>query len=158
MMRLMASIALVLMLSNASYAQPTAFDPPYPQNETVQKVADIASYVTVGTALVLDFKDAWQSDDRRHAVSLFAARIFVNWAWATTVKGLADRDRPDHSNRQSFYSLHEALVCSTKGGTGWRFFVPLSIGTGAGRMLGRKHFLTDVLAGCAVGALTSTIR
>lgn len=148
----------LLVMANTTHAQLTTFDPPTPVSETVVRIADIASYVTVGALLALDAKDAWQADDRRHAVSLFAARIFVNWAWAETVKGLADRERPDGSDRKSFYSLHQALACSTRGGTGWKFFVPLSIGTGIGRVLGKKHFFTDVLAGCVVGALSSTIR
>ena len=157
-----ASMALVLMLPSASYAQALPIDgltPPFP-SERAQTIANAVSWGTVGAAMALDFADAWRShpNDRAHAVQLFAVRAFVNVVAATTVKGLTDRLRPDGSDRQSHYSQHAAHAFSTMGGARLSFVLPLAVTSGGLRIGAKKHYLTDVLAGAAVGALTSRIR
>lgn len=128
------------------------------QQTTTQRAADYASYATVGTTLALDGLAAWKSDHRAHDLQLFAARVFVTVVWADIAKGLVHRTRPDGSDDKSFYSMHTALAFSTLGGPRLQFSLPLAIGTGTGRVVGKKHYVTDVLVGAAVGALTSRIR
>lgn len=153
-------LVVLLLLPISASAQGTRVDTwtPALSSERGQRVAEIASWGTVGTALALDVKASWDAPDRAHQLQLTAARAFINISWATIVKGLTNRERPDGSDRQSFYSQHTALAFSTLGGPRTSISLSLAVGTGAGRVAANKHWLTDVLAGAAVGAITSRIR
>lgn len=160
MKRYIASILFVLMLPVASYAQATKFDnlTPYLPTATERKVADWVSLGTVGTSLALDFKSAWDSKDRTHDLQLFAVRAGITYGWASIAKGLVNRRRPDGSNNLSFYSMHTAYAFSTLGGPRVAVSLPLVVSSGGLRIAAGKHYLTDVLVGAGVGALTSRLR
>ena len=72
------------------------------------------------------------------------------------VKNMVSRDRPDHSNRFSFYSGHTSNAFAA---AGWRYEVgiPIAIGTGYLRAAANKHYLTDVAVGAAAGLLASRV-
>jgi len=133
---------------------------------TERKVADVVSWLAVGTALALDTWASAHADDKKRAFGLQGVRVGVTWASAATVKKLVHRQRPCAPNNScgsdqddaSFYSLHEAFTCQARGGPGKGLMVGLSIGTGLGRILANKHFLTDVAAGCGAGLLVSLLR
>lgn len=161
LMRLIASIAFVVMLPSASFAQATGFDrmtPPLP-TAGERKAADIASWVTVSTLLALDFTEALRDkDNRTHKIQMFAVRQFSTFVMASLAKGLTNRERPDGSNRMSFYSGHTATAFSTLGGPRVAIAIPFAVSTGGLRIAAGKHYLTDVLVGAGVGALTSRLR
>lgn len=165
--------ALIALMATTASAQSTSFDnltPPAP-NKTVRTIADIGSYVPVATALALDFRSAWQGDNRFHDTALFGARVGTVVVAATIAKSLAHRLRPcapscgvDAADT-SFFSMHTALAFSTlrfpgdvAPGPRIAISLPLAIGTGAGRVIGGKHYLTDVLFGSLVGTIGSRIR
>ena len=158
--RVLASIFVAVSLARSASAQGTSFDRLTPAFPTAgeRTAADVASWVTVGTAVALDLRAAWRSGDRKHQLHLAGARIFATWTLASLAKGLAHRERPDGSNNLSFYSMHTAMAFQTLGGPRVSVALPLSVGTGGLRVAAGKHWLTDVLVGAGVGALTSRIR
>jgi len=163
-----AILALILFLISVATAsaQSVSFDrltPPLP-NQTSRKVADLASYATVGIPLALDAYSAWKGDNRKHDLFLMGARLGVVAIAGAIAKGDAHRLRPcapscgiDQPNT-SFFSLHTAFAFSTLGGPRLRIALPLAAGTGGLRIAAGKHWLTDVLAGAAVGTLAANIR
>lgn len=157
---LLASILLAIALPSAVAAQGTSLDKLTPALPTAgeRRAASIASWVTVGTLIALDTRASWKSEDRSHALNMQAARLFATWTMASLAKGLANRERPDGSDRQSFYSMHTAMAFQTLGGPRVAFALPVSVGTGGLRVAAGKHWLTDVLVGAGVGALTSRLR
>lgn len=168
MTRLFATFLICFVASTAG-AQPTRFDhltSPL-STTTARRVADITSWGTVGTAILLDVRAALKSDDRTHALQMTGARLLSTWAWASIAKGLAHRERPcarlsegcgmDQTDT-SFYSMHTAFAFSGIGGPRLQIVLPLATGTGGLRIAAGKHYLTDVLVGAGIGALTSRIR
>jgi membrane-associated phospholipid phosphatase len=161
---LTASIVLAIVLP--ARAQSTAFDrvaPALPTHGT-RVAADIASWATVLTALALDTHASWASDDRSRAFALQGTRVGLNIGLAELAKSLTHRARPcapdcgtDKADA-SFYSMHTALAFQTLGGSRLSVMLPLSEGTGGLRIAAGKHWLSDVLVGAGVGALTSRIR
>ena len=149
------------MLTNVATvsAQGTGFDrltPAFPQGG--RKAADIASALTVAAVIAFDAKASWHASDRRRAFVLQGVRVFSVFTFTTLIKGLVARERPDGSDRLSFYSMHTAFAFQTRGGPRASIMVPLAIGTGSLRIGANKHWLTDVLAGAAMGAVTSGLR
>jgi membrane-associated phospholipid phosphatase len=126
-----------------------------------QRVADLASWATVLTALTLDGLDTPRSRG-----PLLKTGLRVGLAIGTTqiVKQLVHRHRPCapvcgiDSPDSSFFSMHTTLAFSTLGGPRLAFAIPLAVGTGTGRVLANKHWLTDTLVGAGVGAALSRIR
>lgn len=151
MVKVLSIILAVLLTASTVQAQqlPTAGE---------RRAADVASYVTLGTVMALDVRAAWKSQDRAHALQMLGARALVTYAWASIAKGLTQRVRPDGSDAQSFYSMHTAMAFQTLGGPRLAFVLPLSGSTGGLRVAAGKHWVTDVLVGAGVGALTSRIR
>jgi hypothetical protein len=132
--------------------------PPLPTTSE-RRVADWVSLGTVGLDMTLDFKAAWENrNDRTHQLQLFAVRAGLTYGWASIAKGLAHRVRPDGSNDQSFYSMHTAYAFSTLGGPRLAVSLPLAVSSGGLRIAAGKHYLTDVLVGAGVGAITSRLR
>jgi membrane-associated phospholipid phosphatase len=161
MKRTIMALLVIMALGTPAFAQATKFDnlTPYLPTATERKVADWVSLGTVGAALALDAKAAWDDrNNRTHDLELFAVRAGVTYGWAAIAKGLTHRERPDGSNDQSFYSMHTAYAFSAMGGPSIRFSLPLAVSSGGLRIAAGKHYLTDVLVGAGVGALTSRIR
>lgn len=75
------------------------------------------------------------------------------------LKYLIKKDRPDHSDRHSFPSMHTATSFAAAAFIqrryGWKWGLPayvLSTYVGWSRVYGKKHDCWDVLAGAAIGA------
>lgn len=160
MKRMLHIVALLTCLAAPAAAQGTSFDRLTPALPTAgeRRAASIASWVTVGTLIALDTRASWKRDDRAFALQMEGVRLFATFTVATLAKGLAHRERPDGSDRQSFYSMHTAMAFQTLGGPRVLVAVPLSVGTGGLRIAAGKHWLTDVLVGAGVGSLTSRLR
>lgn len=116
--------------------------------------AGILSDVVVGSAV------AWPCLEDRTRDCLRTAAIRVGTTIVTTelVKRWVDRERPDRSDRLSFYSGHTALACV--GGFGSKRQVAgAAVCAAAGylRMSAKRHWLTDVAVGAGVGWAMSRI-
>jgi membrane-associated phospholipid phosphatase len=146
----MARLILVLALLGAGVVPATAEETPaWPAHRDLAKAL---SFGPVVVAIVGDTVHAWKAEDRRRALVLEGARIGVTVAAAEVVKRLVHRERPDGSDRLSFYSEHTALTAAS---AGWRLQVtiPLVVGAGYLRMAGNVHHPTDVAVGALAGAL-----
>ena len=162
------SIAIVaVMLPGGAYGQALAIDKwtPALPTKAERRVADAVSWATAIADVALDAKDSWDSEDRRRAFALQGVRVGVTYGAVFAVKTLVHRKRPcaptscGHDNPDfSFYSAHTALAFQTLGGPRLVFSLPLAVSTGGLRVAANKHWLTDVLAGAAIGAATSRIR
>lgn len=155
----MKTLTLLLLLAAPVSAQSVAVDRWTPALATTQerRAADIASWATVLTAVALDTKASWDAPDRLKAFELEGVRIGLVYGSAYLVKTLTHRTRPcapvcgiDSAN-SSMFSAHTAAAFSTGQ---WSF----AITTGGLRIAAGKHWLTDVLVGAGVGALTSRIK
>ena len=163
--RLFVLLCLVA-LAQPAVGQPVAIDrltPPLPTSAE-RHVADAASWATVVAAEALDAWASWKAPDRLHAFELQGARAAATYAAVFVAKVAAHRARPcapdcgiDNPDF-SFFSGHAALAFSTLGGPRLAIGLPLAISTGGLRVAAGKHYLTDVLMGAAVGALTSRLR
>jgi membrane-associated phospholipid phosphatase len=167
-------IALVLVVVASAHAGAQALPidrltPPLP-TAGERQAADIASWVTVSAAVALDAHATWKThcqnswDECEWALVKSGMRVGITYGAVLLVKAIVHRERPcapscgiDHPDA-SFYSAHTALAFSTIGGPRLAVSLPLAISTGGLRLMANKHYLTDVLTGAAVGALTSRIR
>jgi membrane-associated phospholipid phosphatase len=161
-----------LCVSGRAQAQPLPIDHLTPPLATVAErhAADIASWVSVGAAVGLDAHVTWKThcqstwDECEGALVRSGLRVGVTYGAVFLIKALVHRQRPCgvdcgiDSEYASFYSAHTALAFSTLGGARLAISLPLAIGTGGLRVAAGKHYLTDVLTGAAIGALTSRIR
>ena len=57
------------------------------------------------------------------------------------------------SDNLSFFSEHTAFTAASFGGPRWSFVLPLTLGTGAGRIAGNKHWMSDVMVGGFFGTV-----
>lgn len=121
-----------------------------------KKVADVASTVAVGVNIGAEMISSWKSSDRKSAFQCEFVRNGVLIGATELTKVLVHRTRPDGSDNKSFYSEHTALAVLN---SGWKFQIgiPIAIGAGTGRVVAKKHYTTDVLAGAAAGFLSSKI-
>lgn len=160
-------LALLFVLATAAPAcAQTAIDRWTPALPTAaeRRAADLASWVTAVLPVALDANASWDAPDRLRAFELQGVRVGVTYGAVFAAKLLVHRLRPcapacgtDNPN-YSFFSGHTAIAFSTIGGAPLSFTLPLAISTGGLRIAAGKHWLTDVLAGAAVGAATSRIR
>ena len=164
--RFMGSIVIMVTLSRLTSAQALLIDratPPFP-TPSERKAADIASWATAIAAAALDTRASWNDPQRLRAFERQGIRVGVVYGSAFLVKSLVHRSRPcapacgiDNPD-YSFFSAHTALAFSTLGGPRLAVDLPLTISTGGLRVAAGKHWLSDVLVGAGVGALTSRIR
>lgn len=163
----MRTLLVLLLFATPAAAQPTAIDhltPAFP-DATARRVADAASWGTALVPVIFDAKESWDAADRSHALTLMGTRIGVTYGLGFIVKKIIHRDRPCieegcgiDNPHYSFYSLHTALPFTALGGPRLAIVLPFAVSTGGLRIAANKHWLTDVLAGAGVGALTSRIR
>lgn len=148
----MKKILLILLLLLYVPVQAQAEEPTPAWPAGAQKAADWISYGTVIAQLTGDTVHAWQQPDRKHAFLMEGARIGATIAVSELVKHFVHRTRPDGSDQKSFFSEHTALAAAS---SGWslQISIPLTFGTGYGRMAANKHHPTDVAVGAAVGGV-----
>jgi membrane-associated phospholipid phosphatase len=165
-------VLLLLCLPSPARAQAIAIDKWTPALPTAgeRRAADIASWGTVLTTLTLDGVQTWKASCEGPRDACFAAlgkaglRVGGTVLLSEVVKRVVHRARPCapacgiDSPYSSTWSMHTALAFSALGGPRLSIALPLAIGTGGLRVLGDKHWLSDVLLGAGVGALTSRIR
>lgn len=166
------TVALLALVARTAAAQPIPLDlltPPLP-TAAERRAADVASWVTVSAAVALDAHATWTThcqsswDDCEAALVRAGIRVGVTYGAVYLIKAIVHRERPCASacgidgQYASFYSAHTALAFSTLGGPRLAVSLPLAVSTGALRVAAGKHWLTDVLTGAAVGAITSRIR
>lgn len=120
------------------------------------KVADYTSTVLVGVNIGAEVISAWRQEDKKHALGCVALRNGIAIGATELTKILVHRTRPDGSDNKSFYSEHTTLAVLN---SGWKFqfSIPIAIGAGTGRVVAKKHYVTDVLTGAGAGFLASRV-
>lgn len=155
--RLVTLIAVVvgldLFVAPAAVAQPVPGDGLVPAWSSHRAQAETMSDLTVAAAVVADTWDTFHAPDRSRALTQQLIREGAIFAISTIAKRAVGRRRPDGSDRRSFFSEHTAFAASAFGGPRVAVVLPLTIGTGYLRIAADKHYLTDALAGAAVGSL-----
>jgi hypothetical protein len=150
---ILTTAVLSLGFVSQSFAQPTSLDPSnLAWQQQNQNKAAILSDVTVGLAIAEDTYESWKSSDRKKAFTQQSLRTSIDVGLVEIVKLVVHRQRPDKSDNKSFFSEHTELAAM---GYNLKFAIPLGISTGYFRIAANKHYLTDVLAGLAVGVITS---
>lgn len=116
------------------------------------KIADAISWGTVSAQVGLDTLNSWRAEDRKIQFKQQALRIGITVGLSEIVKRLVHEERPDHSDKLSFWSEHTAIAATSQG---WNFYVgiPLTGATGIGRVVAKRHYPWDVLTGAAVGTV-----
>lgn len=109
----------------------------------------------------LAYGSTYYMDDKTGRHQFYQA-LATNVATTYTLKTLVDKERPDGSDNDSFPSGHTALAF---GGAsfihrryGLEYSIPAYVGAtfvGYSRIHADRHDATDVLAGAAIGGLTS---
>ena len=123
----------------------------------IERAGDI---LAVGIPAIA-YGSTYYKDDKAGRKQFYQA-FATNVATAYTLKSLVDKERPDGSDNDSFPSGHTALAF---GGAsfihkryGLEYSIPAYVGAsfvGYSRIHADKHDTTDVLAGAALGTLTS---
>ena len=122
--------------------------------KAVRTSGDVGAIVlpVAGLAAVLIQQD-WQG--LKQGVFSAVATAGITYALKYSIK----KDRPDHSDRHSFPSMHTATSFAAAAFIqrryGWKWGLPayvLSTYVGWSRVYGKKHDAWDVLAGAAIGA------
>lgn len=127
------------------------------ENPAARHVLDIGSTLTTAAAVATDTWASWQASDRRGAFLHQAERDGAAVLASELVKRLVHRERPLGQDNLSFWSEHTALTAVSTCTSG-RYGILIPV-TAFGRMLSGWHYLTDTLAGAAVGcALAWRIR
>lgn len=93
-----------------------------------------------------------------HAGQAQIEALLVTAGFTALIKGLANRERPDGSDRFSFPSGHTSTVFASAAVLGefygWKVGVPaylLGVLTGVSRMSAGRHWLSDVTGGALIG-------
>ena len=119
-----------------------------------QIYAGIASDVTVGLSIGMDTLHSWQSPNRKAAFTCQAIRDGAVLGISELLKLIVHRERPDMSDNMSWPSEHTMFAAASTGGPSLAFVIPITIGTGAGRIMANKHYLSDVLSGALIGSVS----
>lgn len=133
----------------------TAF-PARASDKTWDDIGAAGEYALVAVALgVPAIKGDWDGD-LQAAGSIGAAMLVT-----TGLKETISRTRPDGSDNKSFPSGHTstsfAAAATLTNRYGWKVGLPahaLAAFVGASRVEANRHFVTDVLAGAAIGELS----
>ncbi|TEW54694.1 phosphatase PAP2 family protein [Psychromonas sp. RZ22] len=121
--------------------------------------SDIGAYGLIGTALAIPaYKSDWEGFEQANYSILSALTTGV------ITKSLVDKERPDKSDDNSFFSNHTASAFSAATTLniryGWQTGLPaygLATLVGIGRVQADKHYWSDVLTGAAIGSLSAWI-
>lgn len=122
-----------------------------------EHAANVVSNVAVAASFGVQAYDAWRVEDRKRALIMTGARIGTVAGATWLLKTLIHRDRPcapDNCGLEkpdaSMPSGHTAFAFSASGS---HFMVTWTLGglTAGGRVVARKHHITDTLVGAAIG-------
>lgn len=108
------------------------------------QIANWATTGLVGTNMIMEIKenhDQWKCLILKNSLGIGVAEL---------TKLVIHKDRPDHSNNKSFYSEHSQLAMIN---SNWnpRIGISISLATGVGRVIAKKHDWIDVSVGLGVG-------
>jgi membrane-associated phospholipid phosphatase len=148
-------LALSLLLTILLGAPLSAEDNPL-KWASHRKLADTISTGAVGAQIAGQALTNWNGEHRKHDMLVQGCATGLSILAAELTKQVVHRTRPDGSNDRSFFSEHTAIATAN---AGWnlRISIPISVGTGYGRMAANKHFATDVLTGAAVGLFANAV-
>jgi len=103
----------------------------------------------------------WYYDDKDGRFQFYQS-FLANTVVTFGLKFAIDKERPDGSDKNSFPSGHTSYAMQGASFVhlryGWRYAVPLYVGAayvGYSRVHSKKHYELDVLAGAAVGFLST---
>ena len=137
---------VVLAISTPAQAetQPSAWSP------GSRATADKISTVLVVAQIAAETVANWREPNRWAALRCQGIRTGIVIGAAELTKRLVHRERPDGSDRYSFFSEHTGLAAVN---AGWRieFGVPFTIGVGYGRAAADVHYWSDIGAGAVAG-------
>ena len=150
---LVAALILLLFALPAHAQEPT---PAFP-NHTAQRIADVASYGTLGAGLALETIDAIHCPDVSKCIWQEIFGLTVAWAGHGILSTVTHRARPcapacGHNDPYaSFPSGHAWFAGQTVWGDhkGWK--AGLAIATSGLRVGANLHHTTDVTAGLLLG-------
>lgn len=157
MKTVMITLAALVLLSTAASAEVRWALP----NETAQKVAAGASWVTLGADVALQTYDSFQCPDRTACILGQVLKIGVAFGSVYAIKQAGHRKRPcapdcgAENPDDSFPSGHATLAFQAVGGNHMKTKLALAIATAIERVLADKHYPTDVLAGAGLGLTIS---
>ena len=127
-----------------------------------QHVDDYVQYVPAVAALGLDFCGVPAKHALRERILLTGTAFATMTAVAGGLKLAVSEERPDGSDRRSFPSGHAARafmgaeLVRSEYGWGWGAGAyALATGIGVLRVAGDHHYTHDVLAGAAIGVLST---
>lgn len=129
------------------------------QNNIVETIGDIALYtsplVVLGTAIV---------ENDKQGLYMYAKGFLLNAAVTLALKEITNKERPNGNDLKSFPSGHTSATFQAAAYLqkryGWSYGVPaylVASYTGYSRVYAQKHFVEDVVAGAALGVLSSFI-
>lgn len=131
-----------------------------PEHDFGQAVGDATQPAIVGgIALGVFVGGRFAENPRFRAMSYDLLDAFViNWAYTATLKRVVGRERPNGQDNKSFPSGHSstafAVAAVAEQHYGWKVGVPaytLASVVAVSRLQRNKHYLSDVVAGAAVG-------
>lgn len=150
-----ALVLLFLLLAGILEAQPLQVDKATPAWSTHRDAANVASNVALWSTVGIEAIHSWRAEDRGRAFLEQGLSAGISLAGAGLFKLAIRRDRPcapacgAERPDASFLSGHTALAFSS--GCRLGLTLPIAGGTGYLRIASAKHWLTDVLAGAALG-------
>lgn len=149
----MMTIAVLVLLSQNPVDATVAQVLTWPSHHVVaQRMGDALA----GASLVLPCltddrtKDCWTRQGLRTGLLLGVNEL---------VKRTVKRERPDGSDRKSFFSMHTALTCVSGLNSKRQVLGAVLCGAvGYLRIAGQKHWLTDVLVGAGTGVTFALVK
>ncbi len=124
---------------------------------TTETVGDVLRIIIPFAA----YGATWYTDDKDGRMEFYPS-FLANTVVTFGLKWAIDKERPDASDNNSFPSGHTSFAMQGASFVhlryGWQYALPLYVGTayvGYSRIHSKKHYEIDVLAGAAVGFLSS---
>jgi hypothetical protein len=130
-------------------------------------IDDYSQFAPAVAVYGLDFAGIKAKHSFRDRTIVMATSYIIMGATVQTMKSTISTERPDHSNDKSFPSGHTAtafvgahiLFKEYKDTSPWIGVAGYTVATGTGalRVLNKKHWISDVVAGAGVGILSAEI-
>lgn len=143
------SLLLLLTISTPASAETNWLRWPHGR-----RAADWASTGLAAGALVAGGVTAWRAPNRARALACYAGELGAGLVANEAVKRLVHRERPDHSDSKSFWSMHTMLATIAMVDAGphhvaMRWTIPIGVAVGRGGA--DAHYPSDTLAGGIAG-------